>query len=604
MQKLKNFFWVWKELFEMIFRLYKFLWKHIKKNIIIIIFFNVILYTIFNLLWKWIQWIIVNTITSYINWIYIENDFLVIIFILLILSLIIPDLLSIILIYYARISHRKIDEIVNIEFSSKKASLDLEQIENPQIDALLRRVSENLWRIRWFFSDSYVIFRSLFMILAVLISMIFIKPIISLIIIIFTTPELIVWMKSWKTVWTIDALSWSIKRKYNTLRNYIWWQKSIIDIKLSWNIKYFIDKLYQIITPFLKEQQANDLNRAKKMSIAVIFSKIWILIAVLILINDVLNKNIQIWTFLFAFALIWTLQWSISDFFQISAQGYENSLYIKDFFNLLNLKKSMKYSDNPIFLKPWITPKIELKNVSFTYPDKDKEILHKFNLTINPWEKIAVVWVNWAGKSTFVKLLTRFYDVSSWEILIDWNNIKDLDINSWWSSVWYMPQDATNYTFEVRESIAMSDTSQKIDMKKVEKSAELSLASEFIKDFKEWFQQQLWKHFDDGEWLSWGQWQRMNLARIFYKEPQVYILDEPTSAMDAEAEAKIFENLANLPKDKTVIFISHRFSTIRQADRICLIEDGKIAELGTHEELINNNSTYKRLFELQAKWYE
>lgn len=603
MKKLKNFFSGSKGLFLNIVRLNKLFWSDVKKYVIIL-YLIVVFDIIFSFIARWSQALIINNLTLVATWKNIERNTIIILVVVLAVSLIMPSFINISKSFYQTVLWRKIDQLINIKFIQKKASFDLSQLENPTNTTLFQRVQETMWRFRNYFWWQFEVSTFAFNIVVILFTILFIKPIISVIIILFTIPELISKLSISRAIWTIDNLHWPVKKKYHYLRQLFLRQSSIMDVKLSWNIDFFINKLIKIITPFLSEQYNNDKNKAKRSIFSVLSSKIWIMISIIILVYSVYNWNIQIGTFVFLYWSIVSFQTSLSWFFWSIVSYYEDNLYIDDYFKVQDMKNTMSYSKDPIMLDRDKTPFIELKNVSFTYPDKDKEIIHKLNLTISPWEKIAIVWVNWAGKSTLVKLLTRFYDASSWEILIDWNNIKDVDLHSWWSQIWYMQQDTTSYLFETRQSIAMSDTSKKIDIEKVERSAKMSLADEFIKDFKKWYNQQLWVDFEDGEWLSWGQWQRINLARIFYKEPQVYILDEPTSAMDAEAESKIFDTLAHLPKDKTVIFISHRFSTIRQADRICLIEDGKIVELGTHEELIKNWKTYKRLFELQAKWYE
>lgn len=603
MKKLKIFFSGSKGLFVNIMRLNKLFWNDIKKYIIIL-YLIVIFDIVFNFIARWSQALIINNLTLVATWKNIERNTIIILVVVLAVSLIMPSFINILKSFYQTVLWRKIDELINIKFIRKKASFDLSQLENPTNTTLFQKVQETMWRFRNYFWWQFEISTYALNILVILFTILFIKPIISVVIIFFTIPELISKLKLSKAIWTIDNLHWPTKKKYQYLRQLFWRQNSIMDIKLSWNIDFFIGKVIKIITPFLSEQYNNDRNKAKRSIITVLSSKIGIMLSIIMLVYSVYNWNMQIGTFVFLYWSIVSFQTSLSWFFWSIVASYEDNLYVDDYFKVQDMKNEMKYNDNPIVLKPDKTPIIEFKNVSFTYPDKDKEILHKLNLAINPWEKIAIIWVNWAGKSTLVKLLTRFHDVSDWEILIDWINIKDIDLSSWWRQIWYMQQDMTNYLFETRQSIAMSDTSKRIDMKKVEKAAKMSLADEFISDFKWWYNQQLWIDFEDWEWLSGWQWQRVNLARIFYKEPQVYILDEPTSAMDAEAEAKIFDTLAHLPKDKTVIFISHRFSTIRQADRICLIEDGKITELGTHKELINNWKTYKRLFELQAKGYE
>lgn len=602
MEKIKKFLSGSSWLVKNLIKLNKFTWKDTKK-VICILYIATVMDIASSFVARWSQAIIINKLTEISKWRILEQKTLLILTIILVVSLVLPSFINTLKGFYIKVIYRKIDELINISFLGKKVSLNIEQLENSSNHLLFQRVQENIWRFKNYFYSQFTMFDYWTNMMIILVTMLFLKPSIAFLIAIFTLPELVIELSSARTIWNIESMGWGLKRKYNYLKNIFSQIPSVVDIKLSWNSNFFIRKLENIITPFLDEQYKADKKRHLFLALATLSSKIWVIISTFILIFAVYYGEMQVGTFVFLYWLIVSFQNSLAWFFRTIVSQYEDNLYIEEFFWVQDLKQNMIFSENPVILDQQITPVIEFRDLTFTYPEKDKEILHKINLTINPWEKIAIVWVNGAGKSTIVKLLTRFYDVTSGEILIGWKNIKDLDLNSWWRIIWYMPQDATNYMFQIKQAIAISDTTQKIDINKVEKSAQMSLASEFIETFKDKYNQQLGRNFD-WEGLSWWQWQRMNLARIFYKNPQVYILDEPTSAMDAEAEAKIFETLSNLPKDKTVIFISHRFSTIRQADRICIIEDGKITEIWTHEELINNDKTYKRLFELQAKGYE
>lgn len=230
-------------------------------------------------------------------------------------------------------------------------------------------------------------------------------------------------------------------------------------------------------------------------------------------------------------------------------------------------------------------------------------MLKNFSLRIAPGEKLALVGSNGAGKTTLVKLLCRFYDPDKGRILINGNDIKTVDLESWYRELGVLFQDYDNYHFLVRESIAIGRSGAMSSLEKVKGAAKASEADTFIEEWEKAYEQMLGKQFTGGIEPSIGQWQKLALARTFYRDPQVLILDEPTSSIDAEAEAKIFDRLEQLPKDRTVILISHRFSTVRHANRICVIKDGRLAELGTHAALLKRGGTYARLFKLQARGY-
>jgi ATP-binding cassette subfamily B protein len=188
--------------------------------------------------------------------------------------------------------------------------------------------------------------------------------------------------------------------------------------------------------------------------------------------------------------------------------------------------------------------------------------------------------------------------------LINGHDLRSLDLESWYHHLGVLFQDYAQYNFPAKESIAVGRSDERLSLSKVIKAAEHSEASEFINEWPNKFEQQLGKEFHGGVEPSIGQWQKLALARTFYRQAHVLILDEPTASIDAEAEAKIFERLETLPKSNTVILISHRFSTVRHADHIAVIENGQINEYGSHEELLLQGKTYARLFDLQAEGYK
>jgi ABC-type multidrug transport system fused ATPase/permease subunit len=281
---------------------------------------------------------------------------------------------------------------------------------------------------------------------------------------------------------------------------------------------------------------------------------------------------------------------------------YEHNLYIDHFFEIQELPRLIKESPNPVIFKNISSPKIEFKNVYFRYP-KGQLVLKNISFTINPGESIALVGANGAGKSTIIKLICRFYDVTSGEILINGVNIKNLKLSNWYEHMGTLFQDFVHYYLTVRENIVLGNPS-KIDEKQIRAAAKKAGADEFIEKLPKKYDQPLGREYEDGEELSIGQWQKLAIARAFYRSSPLLILDEPTSAIDAEAEYEIFNNLEKAYKNKSLILVSHRFSTVRNANKIFVIEDGKIAEHGTHDRLIKLNGKYASMFNIQAKGYK
>ena len=277
---------------------------------------------------------------------------------------------------------------------------------------------------------------------------------------------------------------------------------------------------------------------------------------------------------------------------------------LDNYFKFLNYPNSITL---PIIKEPF--PKklnsslIEFKNVFFKYPESDRFVLSDFNLIIKKGEKIAFVGENGAGKTTLIKLILRFYDVTKGEILINGVNIKNLDLDQWHENIGALFQDYIKYQFTFRENVVFGDLAKKNDLKSLDNAIRKSGAINLLPDLPKGVDQIVGKTFEEGVDLSGGQWQKLALARAFFRDAPILILDEPTSAIDAKAEYEIFENVQKLQKDKTVIIISHRFSTVRNADRILVFDDGKIIEEGNHDKLMDKKGLYASLFNLQAKGY-
>ena len=219
-------------------------------------------------------------------------------------------------------------------------------------------------------------------------------------------------------------------------------------------------------------------------------------------------------------------------------------------------------------------------------------------------ERLALVGGNGSGKTTFVKLLCRFYDPTEGRILIDGRDLRTINLESWYAMLGVLFQEYAHYHLLVRDVIALGRSGHEPTLEKIKAAAQASEADAFIEEWEWQYEQMLGKSFSQGVEPSIGQWQKLALARTFYRDPRVLILDEPTSSVDAEGEAHIFERIESAGRERTVILISHRFSTVRHADRIAVLENGVLTELGAHEKLLAHDGTYARLFKLQAKGYQ
>ena len=288
---------------------------------------------------------------------------------------------------------------------------------------------------------------------------------------------------------------------------------------------------------------------------------------------------------------------------------YENNLYINTLFDFLTYAPKIISPAKPEPVLPNANVKgldIEFRDVSFTYPGKDpltQYALKHVSFTIEAGESIALVGRNGAGKTTMVKLLTRLYDPDDGEILIGGRNIKEYDLQELREQVGVIFQDYVTYFMSARENIGVGRIAQVENSELVASAARKSGANAVIEKLPEQYDTMLGKWFDKGTQLSGGEWQKVALARAFMRDARILILDEPTSSLDAQAESEVFSHFRALTDGKTAIFISHRFSTVRLADRIFVLENGTILENGSHEELMELDGRYAELFNLQAEAY-
>jgi ATP-binding cassette, subfamily B, bacterial len=284
-------------------------------------------------------------------------------------------------------------------------------------------------------------------------------------------------------------------------------------------------------------------------------------------------------------------------------QIYESGLFMDNLFSFLALEPKIQSGGKGLQVPQPLRHGIEFRDVSFRYPDQEHWTLRHVNLHIRPGETIALVGSNGAGKTTLIKLLTRLYEPTKGAILLDGNDLRDYDLNDLRLHIGVIFQDFMHYQTTAKENIGFGQIDALDDTVRLDSASERGGANAVIDDLPQGYDTMLGRWFEDGRELSGGQWQKIALARAFMRDGQILVLDEPTSALDAEREYEIFQRFRELTRDKTALLISHRFSTVRMADRIVVLKDGAVAEAGTHQKLLEQDGEYAHLFELQAEGY-
>ena len=294
---------------------------------------------------------------------------------------------------------------------------------------------------------------------------------------------------------------------------------------------------------------------------------------------------------------------NLQGFFSRFTRISESALYLQDYFDFIDLSVE-KTAEAKTPMPKTIKEGFQINNLHFAYAGSETEVLKGVTFTLKAGEKMAFVGQNGAGKTTLIKLFLRFYEPTQGEILLDGININRFDVDEYRKRFGVIFQDFFKYEFTLRENIAVGNIDQVQNDEVINYAASKSLAEQVVNEMANGLEQRLGRRFYKGTELSGGQWQKVALARAYMKDADVMVLDEPTSALDAQAEYDVFERFIALTKGKTSIIISHRFSTVRMADRILVLQHGQVLELGTHQELMANPKLYADLFKLQAAGYQ
>ena len=326
----------------------------------------------------------------------------------------------------------------------------------------------------------------------------------------------------------------------------------------------------------------------------------YVLIAKQVWVGDILIGDYTLYS-----GAITSIAVCVSTLISTSATIYEGTLFIDNLIAFMKEPQTVvPRLTAPVEVERDSHHTIEFKNVSFRYPGSNRDVLKNIDLTIGAGETVVLVGLNGAGKTTLIKLLTRLYDPTEGEILLDGRDIRDYDVKSLYKIFGIIFQDFGKYAVSVEENIRFGDIHKKAEMDAVEYAAEQSAAKEYIEALPERYDTPLMRIFEpNGTELSIGQWQKLAVARAFYADSDILILDEPTASLDPMAEQEIFNQFDRLRSDKTTIFVSHRLSSATVADKIIVLENGRVIENGAHTELMAQKGKYYELFSTQAKRY-
>ena len=508
--------------------------------------------------------------------------------------------------YITRIAGELVANRVNIKIMQKAKTVDLASFDSPEFYEKLENASREAGnRPLQILSSTFTIASAVISMISFVIILWAISPLAPWIIIAISIPSAIInFVYRRKTVQFMRHRS-KDRRQLAYYKDLMTNKDMVKELRLFNLSDNFIDRYQKIFKSYFKGMRHIFFTEHMwNIAVAVLSSAVNCLLFVFIA-NGVISGSTPVGNYSLYTGALGSIAGGVSTFISATATIYEGTLFID---NLITFMKEKSFVvptiAEPIKPERHIAHKIELKNVSFKYPGTERYIIKNMSVTFEPGETVVLVGLNGAGKTTLIKLITRLYDPTEGVILLDGRDIREYDTAALYSIYGIIFQDFGKYAVSVKENISFSDIESPIDIDRVQKAASESDADDFINALPNGYDTALMRYFEEnGIELSIGQWQKLSVARAFYSNSDILILDEPTASLDALAEQEIYDQFDSLRKDKTTVFVSHRLSSATTADKILVLENGNIIEQGTHRQLMENRGRYYELFSTQAARY-
>lgn len=492
-----------------------------------------------------------------------------------------------------------------LEFQSALCRIDLPDFYDEKMRNQINKISNGYtWQLSNLAQSNFDLVYGIlrFMAITVVVSQItwWVVPIIAL----FLIPSLLVESKVAKLLWFV----WDSKGD----ERHIFWgfdwilrqPKGQMELRGTQASEFAINKIDKMLGNFYQEQESKFKDANKAILPTRVLEVLGTAAGSIVLLKQVLSKAISLERYFFLSGALLRIGSSLNNIFTTAANMQESLLFADSFFELIDTEPKNKDISKAIDVSDYEDLSIRFENVAFSYPGQEKPVFSNLNLEIKNGEHVALVGENGAGKSTLIKLLMRFYKPDSGRILINGQDLNDIALQSWYGHLATLFQDFNQYPLPIDENIQIGRSNKEADSSLLKRAAVFGGVDTLVSKYKHGWKTVLDASFKKGVEPSGGQWQRIALARAFYRQADVIVLDEPTSAIDAKAEYQIFNSIFSHFANKTSIIVSHRFSTVRRADRIVVIDNGEIVEQGSHKELLREKGIYFDLFSKQAEGYK
>ncbi len=491
----------------------------------------------------------------------------------------------------------------SVELIQKSATVQLSQLEDPDFYDKLERARRQTNNRVTLMTTILSQIQDLITVATLITGLIVFQPFLILLLIVAIAPSFLNEIRFSRSSYSL-VRSWTPERRELDYLRYIGASDvTAKEIKLFGLADFLSNRFSDLADKYYLANKALAVKRAVWGSIFHIVGDLSYYAAYVVIIVRTVNGIITIGDLTFLAGSFRRLRNQIQTIFSRLTRISESALYLKDYFDFLDIDHARPVTQGQEDVPGEISKGFTFENVSFRYPGSENFVLEDINMSLFKGEKIALVGENGAGKTTLIKLLLGMYQPTSGRILLDGRDIQTFKSAEYQQLFGVIFQDFVKYYFTAGENIAVGKIQAKDDLSQIVTAAERSLADQVVDDLPAGYDQPLGRRFHDGIDLSGGQWQKIALARAYMKDAQVIVLDEPTSALDARAEYEAFQRFTVLTEGKMAVLISHRFSTVRMADRIIVLKGGRILEQGSHEYLVEKGGLYSELFEYQAEGY-
>ncbi|AFU17822.1 ABC superfamily ATP binding cassette transporter, membrane protein (plasmid) [Bacillus thuringiensis MC28] len=503
--------------------------------------------------------------------------------------------------------------IINDKYINQKIGLHIKEItfnkmeklayihfENPEFQNKLQMISGIDQRIVNNVTSSSNLLKECITLISILVYLINIHWVLVVILFLGIIPLFIIEIKNGSSKYELMRNLTPVNREMFYISNLLYRRESVKELRLFQITGFLIKKWRQKY----QENNLEEINLLKKQTVWLFASEI-ILVLVYALTSAFLLYlmklgRVLVGSLVAVLQAIQNIQASLSSLIKSISNIYENLLYVKEFSSFISLPEIDEVEDKEEIHS---IQEISVQQLNFTYPNQGRQTLKDVNLKITPGKKIAIIGENGSGKTTLIKCLTGLYETDSSMIHVNGMPLNKIDLNKYFKKISVLFQDFNRFEFTVRENIGFGNLEDLADTEKLKEVIKRVGLENHIKSLPNQYDSRLGRFFDGGNELSGGQWQKIAIARCLFRECDLIVLDEPTSALDPKSEVEIMEEFFRYSSDKAVIFITHRLGAAWLADEIIVMERGRIAERGTHQELLQLDGIYKELFVSQSKWY-